>query len=720
MVSSVALGERGGPDADLQEDTPVSRLREDLDLYPGAPSNDGSSTWTLHDPARNKFFTLGWFEFEMLKRWPYRTAERIALAVSRETALEVTKEDVCTLDEFLTHNELVRVEDQTSAIRLHKRALANKFKLSSVLLHRYLFFRIPLVRPDQFLSATMPFVAPFFGRAFRWLLMLVTVLGLYLVLRQWSTFSQNFGYFFSWEGLFYFVVALVAAKCLHELGHAYACKYYGLKVPTMGVAFLVMWPFLYTDTTESWKLTSRRQRMAIGAAGMAAELSLAAFCTLLWSFLPEGSVRYSVFFLATASWIMTLGININPFMRWDGYYLLSDLLGVQNLQARAFALGRWRLREFLFGLGEASPEVFNNKYRRLLLLYAYATWLYRFVLFLGIALLVYHFFFKALGLFLVVVEVAWFIGRPIYAEMKAWLVRKHAMALNKNTLRTAAIFLSLVALLLVPWKTHIAAPAVLKPTVHKSFFAPVPARVKAVHVTRRQTVARGDTLFELESPDFEFRFRKARHRVDMYRSGMERFGPREFREGLAVVQQQLREAVTAYRGYREQIERLQVKAPFAGEIVMLGGNLSPGRWVPNDLQLARLVDKQSLEVHAYVTERQLERLEDDKSVFFYPENPRLGRIAAQITEIDRASTISLGEMVLASAFGGPLAVRENPGGELVPRQALYRVRLAIDSSGLEGYDTILRGTVHIPSQKQSLVELGWQKVSAVLVRESGF
>ncbi len=698
----------------------VSRLREDLDLYRGAPANDGSSTWTLHDPVRNKFFTLGWLEFELLKRWSYRSFERIALAVTRETTLEASPDDVRILNEFLVGNELASADRNIDVVNLYKRALASRFRLSSFLLHRYLFFRVPLVRPDRFLSVTMPYIAPLFSRVFLWLMIFVAGSGSYLVLRQWPAFSQNFGYLFSFEGLVYFALALIFAKCLHELGHAYACRYYGLKVPTMGVAFLVMWPFLYTDTTESWKLASRRQRIAIGAAGVAAELTLAAVCTLLWSFLEDGPARYAVFFLATASWIMTLAININPFMRWDGYYLLADVLGVQNLQARAFALGRWRLREFLFGLGEPPPEIFDRKYRRILLLYAYSTWIYRFVLFLGIALLVYHFFFKALGLFLMAVEVAWFIGRPFYAELRAWFARKGAIVWNKNTLRTAALFSGLLAVLMVPWNTHVSAPAIVKPKLHKTFYAPAPARVKAVQIIRHQNVKKGDALIGLESPEFEIRLRKAGHRIEMYRSSLERMGSRAFREDLTVVQQQLQQALAAYRGYQEQLEQLTITAPFDGEIVMLETDLRPGRWVPDDLALARLVDKQSVEIQAYLTERELQRLRSDARSFFYPENPRLDPIPARIIDVDRASTVSIDEAALASVFGGPLAVRELAGGELRAEQALYRVRLAFDRGGPRPHATILRGTVHVPARRQSLLLSGWQKVSAVLVRESGF
>ena len=89
---------------------------------------------------------------------------------------------------------------------------------------------------------------------------------------------------------------------------------------------------------------------------MLAELLLAVLALLAWSLLPDGPARTAAFMLASATWITTLAINLNPFMRFDGYFLLSDLWGVDNLQNRAFALCRWRLREALFGYGEPAPS----------------------------------------------------------------------------------------------------------------------------------------------------------------------------------------------------------------------------------------------------------------------------------------------------------------------------------------------------------------------------
>jgi putative peptide zinc metalloprotease protein len=179
----------------------------------------------------------------------------------------------------------------------------------------------------------------------------------------------------------------------------------------------------YTDTNDTWRLTSRWQRLLVASAGILTELVIAAWATLAWAFLPDGALRSAAFVLATTSWVATLAINASPFMRFDGYFILSDFLELPNLHERSFALARWRLREWLFDLGEEKPEHFSRRRETGLILFAWAVWIYRLVVFLGIAVLVYHFFIKIVGIFLFMVEIIWFIALPIRHELQAWAKR---------------------------------------------------------------------------------------------------------------------------------------------------------------------------------------------------------------------------------------------------------------------------------------------------------
>src|SRR5262249_7464436 len=148
---------------------------------------------------------------------------------------------------------------------------------------------------------------------------------------------------------------------------------------------------LYTETTGSWALSSRRARFQIGMAGIFAELCLAGFFLLLWHLSPAGSLLQALSFLVVSiSLIGSLLINLNPFMRFDGYYLLSDAMEFDNLQSRSCNFARHALRKFLFGWNDPPPENLPSHDQKFLIGFGFGLITYRFFLFMGIAILVYH------------------------------------------------------------------------------------------------------------------------------------------------------------------------------------------------------------------------------------------------------------------------------------------------------------------------------------------
>ncbi len=693
-------------------------LREDIDLYEGARTADGAPTWTLHDPVRNRFFQVGWLEFEILKRWEIGAADKIGTAVTQATPLEATAETVTALERFLRTNQLLQVDGPEARARLLGIAQAAKQDWWRWLLHHYLFIRIPLVHPDQFLTRSLPYVQFFFSRGFFTLVAIAGVLGIYLVSHQWEAFTGSFSYVFSFEGAVLFGVAVFFSKVVHECGHAYTTKHFGARVSTMGIAFLVMWPVLYTDTSESWKLPSRRQRLAIGSAGIAAELALAVFATLLWTFLPDGPLRSAVFFVAAVSWIITLAINLNPFMRWDGYYIFSDLIGIQNLQVRAFPLGRWWLRKQLLGFDEPPPEQLPRKTMRIMLIYSYATWLYRLVLFLGIALVIYHFFFKMAGIALAAVELAFFIGRPIYSELKQWFARRGEIASPRRRWFIAAGLIAVV-FFLIPWHTTVVAPAVNKRLDHAQVFAPVAAQVREIHVAVGQSVAAGQLMFVLAAPDLEFQSRQAELRSTVLQSQLRRLAAHPgLLDQRLVLQEQLAEVLAQRAGYAAQLERLRVLAPIDGEVVEVFTPLEPGQWVNTSHALARVVDPGETVVQAYIREADLRRVATGASGRFYPEDPARDPFDVRVVQIDHASTRVLDEPYVASIHGGEVAVEGSATEALIPHNAVYRMRLTPEAGVIS--PQVVRGTVRVKGQAASLLVRAGRWVTGVLIRETGF
>jgi putative peptide zinc metalloprotease protein len=693
-------------------------LRADLQLSAAAPALDGSPCWTLADPVRGRYFKLGAAAMRLLRHWSLGDPEQVLRAANREPGLPLDGAALEQLLEFLRGHDLISALDPSQRASYSLKAAAQRQSLWQILLHQYLFFRIPLWRPDAFLNRAWPWLERFGPRALRYGLPVTLGLGVFLVSRDWQRFIATFPHLFSLGGALAFAVALFFAKLCHEFGHAFMAKRAGCRVQSMGVAFMVLLPMFYTDVSDAWRVNDRRARLLIGAGGVLAELVLACIALFAWSLLPDGPGRTAAFMLASATWITTLVINLNPFMRFDGYFLLSDFWEVDNLQGRAFALCRWRLREFLFGYGAVAPEPWSPRMQRRLLIWGYGAWLWRAALFFGIALAVYHLFFKVLGIFLMLVELVWFIFLPILSEWRQWWSRREQAHAPRVLLSSLAL-LGLLLLLALPWRSAVELPTMLEAGRASALHAPVAARVKTVNVHDGQVVAQGEVLIELESPDLDSRQAIVRREIQIQQLQMRRqAGRSETAADAGIVEQRLAEAVAEYRGLVAQRERLLLRAPHAGKVRDLLPQLTVGRWLSTKEPLARVVED-GARLRGYLAEAELWRVAPGASGRFIADDPMHPAIAVQLTEIDSNGAAYVDQEALTSDHHGPIAVRRDQHQRAEPVQAQYGARLSI----LENTPTPvqpLRGIVVLQGHGESLLGVAWRRMAALGVRESGF
>jgi putative peptide zinc metalloprotease protein len=693
-------------------------LRADLQLSPAAPALDGAPSWTLADPVRGHYFKLGTTAMRLLRHWSLGEPEQVLQAANREPGLALDGTDLEQLLVFLRSHDLITALDPQQRASYSVKADAQRRSLWQVLLHQYLFFRIPLWRPERFLNRVWPWLERFGPRALRYGLPAVLGAGVFLVSRDWQRFIATFPHLFSLGGAVAFGVALFFAKLCHEFGHAFMAKRAGCRVQSMGVAFMVLLPMFYTDVSDAWRVNDRKARLLIGAGGVLAELLLACIALLAWSLLPDGPARTAAFMLASATWITTLVVNLNPFMRFDGYFLLSDFWQVDNLQGRAFALCRWRLREFLFGYGAAAPEPWSPTMQRRLLIWGYGSWLWRAALFFGIALAVYHLFFKVLGIFLMLVELVWFIFLPIMSEWRQWWGRRE-QGHGPRVLLSSLALLGLLLVLILPWRSAVEVPAMLEAGRVNTLHAPVAARIKAVKVHDGQSVAQGDVLIELESPDLDSRQTIARREIEIQQLQMRRQASRsETASDASIVEQRLAEAVAEYRGLAAQRERLLLRAPHAGTVRDLLPQWAVGRWLSTREPLARVVED-GVRLRGYLAEAELWRVAPGATGRFIADDPMHPAIAVQLSEIDTNGVAFVDQEALTSDHHGPIAVRRDQYQRAEPVQAQYGARL----STLEPAPTPvqpLRGVVVLQGSGESLLGVAWRRMAALGVRESGF
>ena len=688
-------------------------VRQDLTLYAAGSDSEGASIWHLHDPLSNKYFRMEERDIQMLALLGQRSAKRITELANSLFTSETISEEVTELVDFLRLNNLVIGDVTQQQYYQTQLAKTKHYDWWQLLIRNPLFFRVPLWNPDKFLEQTLPFVRWLGSPVSKRVIVVIAFLALYLATRQIDEFFATFMHFFNWSGMAVYLLTLFVVKIFHELGHAYTAKAMGCRVPMIGVAFLVGWPVLYTDTSDAWKIPEPRKRLAIGVAGVGVEIAVAALALFLWSVAPEGSMKSAFFLLATTTWILSVAVNFNPFMRFDGYYLLTDLTGVPNMERRTFDMAKWWLREKLFGFGMHPPEPF----RRWFVWFAFSVWLYRFFLFFGIALLVFNFVFRAAGIALFVAEIAFFILRPISRELAVWWDMRDQIKLNRTSIRSLLILFGMIGLLFVPWMTDVTAAAVMR-AQHSEMYLPEAGMV--VQLPKENTKVSSTPLFRLASPQLDHEIQLVQHRYqELSRSRASLGFNSELRSQATIVDSELRTQNQRLRGLMDKQSRLTIAAPFDGEVVDIASDIKPGDWLPKGMKIASVVNYDAKSVVAYLREEDLARIDEGMVGSFFPENLEHGVREVVVREIDFVGTTELDQLYLASLFGGDIAVRESESSSLSMVKSHYRVELDL----LGDHDLVkqvVRGKVIIDGHSTSLFSQIKRRFVAVFLRETGF
>jgi putative peptide zinc metalloprotease protein len=692
-------------------------IRQDLELIEAAPAEDGSPSWRLYDPMVNRFYDLGWLEVEVLRELrfnpdPSLDSTGLARIIANRAKVVINSQHIDDFIDFLEKNNLFWMQGEQALVeRLKLREPAIK-RIIPKIWREYLFVRIPLLHPDRMLDGLLPYVSWAFRPLIWWILALITLIAVYLTSRQLDFFLGTFVNYFTPLGLVYFSVAVIVAKILHEFGHALTARHFGCSVKSMGVAVLMFWPILYTDTTDAWRMRSRHQRALIGMAGMLVELGIAAVCLLLWNFLPDSFLRTVLFMLSTSTWIMTLAVNLNPLMRFDGYYILSDLSGVANLQERSNAMGRWKLREFLFGFGQAAPE--DGK--RWLIVFSYIVWLYRLTIFFGICYLVYTYFFKALGVVLAIAQLIRLLIIPIGKELLIWWAMRE-QASSRRLKRTALLMTTAFFLFIAPIDNELELPAYWQARGVVTLYAPISGRVQKMPAAYESRVEAGSPVVVISSPDLQFERDQVIHDV---RSSQYQLDRTSVNVGLAQDRLSLQAQLSGALKRKVDIDALlldaNLAAPFDANLTDVQPDLQIGDWVSKGDKLLTLVDDSGGEIVAYLGESELGALKEGSTGRFYPEGGSRSPVVVQLVEVELFALERLEQVYVASRFGGALDVRDGENGELIPQRATYRLQLRTEKPSR---DRVIRGQLVLEAEARSLLATFWRQVVGIWRREAG-
>jgi putative peptide zinc metalloprotease protein len=390
------------------------------------------------------------------------------------------------------------------------------------------------------------------------------------------TFHQFFG---NWENWLVMGVVMALAKVLHEFGHGLSCKHFGGECHELGFMLLVFTPALYCNVSDSWMLPSKWHRAAIGAAGMYVEMVLASLATFLWWFSDRttllNQVCLSLMFICSVS---TLLFNGNPLLRFDGYYILMDLIEIPNLRQKSTEVLKRFMVQLCLGIEQPENPFLPQRNRFLFGLYTVAAVCYRWIIVFSILM----FLNKVLepyglkiigrlvglaGVFGLVVQPLWQLGKFFYMPGRMHKVKRH------RVIASLAVVAALIAVFLfVPLPFHITCNFDVKPRDAKTVYAAVDGHLQDVYVVAGKYVQKGEQLAKLENVELRLNLARLQgelRELEAKKKVLEKQQRVDETAGLSL--NQLAEQETALRGVIEERERelanLDVKATIAGTIL---------------------------------------------------------------------------------------------------------------------------------------------------------
>ncbi len=517
--------------------------------------------------------------------------------------------------------------------------------------------RVPLVDPERFLEATVGAVRPLFGwlGGLTWLAVVLPALVLAAV--HGSELTENLvDRVFAPENLVVVWLLFPVIKVLHELGHGYAAKVYGAPVHDMGVMFLIFTPVPYVDASSSWAFSSKYRRALVGAGGMLAEVFVAALAFYVWLSVEPGAVRAIAYNVIMIAGVTTILFNANPLLRFDGYYILSDLAELPNLRLRANKYWGWLFERYLFGNERAeAPELAPGE-ASWFVGYPLAALAYRVVIVVAIFTWILDQFF-IIGLVLGVFAGVGWLGVPFFKGAKylftspaLWRVRGRAIATSAALLAAVLALLSLVPL---PLRTH--SEGVVWIPEEAFVRSGADGFVEEIVAVPGSVVSTGDLLVRASDPVLEAEQRRWRARVEELEVRFAAIRSEDVaaaeivREELVYSRQELARVV-------ERIQGLELRSAVDGVFVIARDEDWYGRFVRKGELVAHVIDQGEISVRTVVGQ-------DDADLVRFATRGVDIRLAERIEEVRSAELV---RVVPAASDALPSAALGTAGGGELP------------------------------------------------------
>jgi putative peptide zinc metalloprotease protein len=683
----------------------------------------GQMWHVLQDPSSNQFSRLSDSAYRFVAMLDGRRSVADVWKVCNEQlgdAAPTQGEAIQLLGQLYTSN-LLLADLPPDAEGLFRRYRQRRVREVQSYLMNLLFIRIPLIDPDHFLNRWVGL----FGHVFSWVGLAVWVVllgvGLHALVGRWTELGNRASGVLDVANLPLLYACLVAVKVIHEFGHAFACKRFGQlggsggEVHAMGVMFLIFAPVPYVDASSAWAFRSKWHRTVVGASGMMVELAIASVAAVVWANTaaghPVNAIAYNVIFIASVS---SLLFNGNPLLRFDGYYILSDLIEIPNLAQRSKDYLYYLVRRYAWSVKRVTNPAHTDGEKAWFVFYGIASAVYRVFISIRILLFVADKLFFV-GAVMAVSGLAGWVVVPLvrfarYLVSSGELIRVRGRA-TASTLVTAAVIVGTIGLIPAPDRFRlegVAEPASLA-IVHAAadgFIQEALPSGTSVRPDGPPLVKATNVELESHLSELEARRRglEARRREAVPKDPA---AAQAYAEQIAAMEDQITRA-------RRQLADLEIRAPFAGLWVSPQIDQARGAYAKRGDRLGAVISEDRMIVRAVAGQTEANILtpvmayQNLRSVDIRVKGRPDLQISGRIQEVLPAGQQELPSQSLGIFAGGGIPTDDTQGAKAAER--LFEVRIAPDPASPVHLLAGQRVAVRVRLTDQPLAAQAWRGI----------
>jgi putative peptide zinc metalloprotease protein len=656
---------------------------------------------------------------------------------------KITYHDLLQFVGMLHRSGLVISEAAGQGQQLCKRRNDKKWRELMGKLSNVFALRFRGVDPDRFLT----WLYQYTGWFFRWytvlIVMTIGLAALLLVGVNFDEFSRrlpSFHQFFGPKNWLYLGATMAIVKVLHEFGHGLSCKHFKGECHELGAMMLVFTPALYCNVSDSWMLPNKWHRAAIGAAGMYVELFLASIATFVWWFSTPGllnSIALSVMFICSVSTVM---FNGNPLLRFDGYYILMDILEIPNLRQKATEITKRFFVWLCLGIEQPENPFLPHKHQWAFGLYTVAAVIYRWLVVFSILFFLNKVFepygLKIIGQLIALSGLVGLVVQPVWALWKFFYTpgRMHKVKRERMAATVAVVAAAVAFVLFVPLPYSVKCTFEVQPRQAQQVYTAVPGQITEVVLRPGQQVKPGDPILKLANPDLELelinlegRWREAEQTCKNLES--QKFSDSSAIDQLEIAQKLCDSARKQYEAKLEEYNRLTVVVPPGAE-----GKIIPPPWredrmaaaqgrlktwegtpfdernigallIPSDL-ICQIGDPADMEAMLIVDQAYIDLVRKGDPVRLLLEANTHVAYDSQVEDI-AYSELKVASRGMSAQAGGRLETKTDSTGMVRPLNTSYPVRARL------GTET---GELQAGMQGQARIYTGWQPLGRRLYR----